>query len=85
MGCLLGSGFLKPGAVCSLTIWKKLSDHLRCKDGWRWLRAFAALERRACAAIREREVVGLGLDCMYRLLPLSSIAMGATQALRVRA
>ena len=27
-------------------------------------------------------VVWLGLDCMYRLLPLSSMAMGATQALK---
>ena len=45
MGCLLGSGFLKPGAVCSLTIWKKLSDHLRCKDGWHGCGRLAALER----------------------------------------
>ena len=29
-------------------------------------------------------MVWLGLDCMYRLLPLSSMAAGATQALRVR-
>jgi len=27
-------------------------------------------------------VVWLGLDCMYRLLPLSSMAVGATQALK---
>jgi len=27
-------------------------------------------------------MVWLGLDCMYRLLPLSSMAAGATQALR---
>jgi hypothetical protein len=27
-------------------------------------------------------VVWLGLDCMYRSLPLSSMAMGATQALK---
>jgi len=27
-------------------------------------------------------VVWLGLDCMYRLLPLSLMAMGATQALK---
>jgi len=30
-------------------------------------------------------MVWLGLDCMYRLLPLSSVVAGATQALRVRA
>ena len=61
MGVSLGSGFFKPGAVCSLTIWKKLTTP------WKY------------------SVVWLGLDCMYRLLPLSSMAAGATQALRVRA
>ncbi len=29
-------------------------------------------------------VVWLGLDCMYRPLPLSSMAMGATQALKYK-
>jgi hypothetical protein len=69
MGICLVLVFLKPGAVCSLTIWKKYHTTRNDVAGVR-LCARTRNRGRDSEVCRLWHEWGEGLDCRYRLLPL---------------